>query len=178
MIDSKENHAEARRCGERRGKKDRLKGAAFFVILLAAFLFMGCPPEAEETGNLNGTWVNDFDGYITTIKIDTSKKTIEYEGSYKGKIANSPDFTTVNGVLIIEFTSYLDWLTSAEDTDKIGKFGALYWKDLNTDSVYMADAYNGIIHVMFDNLSEANAAFTLDNSGNYIDWSIIGIYTK
>ncbi|MDR0443758.1 MAG: hypothetical protein LBH44_10150 [Treponema sp.] len=131
-----------------------------------------------DTGNLNGTWSNVYEDWITTIKINTSAKSIEYIGAYKGTIANSPDFSAANGVLIIQFTKYWEWDSLDENPDKAGKYGALYWRDLKPDSVYMADAYTGFAHTMFEKYSDAEAAFTPDNAGDYVDWSIVGIYTK
>ncbi|MCL2068131.1 MAG: hypothetical protein FWG99_11800 [Treponema sp.] len=166
------------------GELQRRKATAVFVVLFAALLFMGCPMEDGETGSLNSVWSNNANGFITTIKIDASAKTIDYVGSYEGKIVNSPNFNAANGVLIIEFTKYIDWdytsepYTSSENPEKEGKYGALYWKELKSKSVYMADAYTGWDHAMFDTIENAEVEFTLDKVNNFVDWSIVGLYTK
>ena len=155
----------------------RAQSAAIALLCLLAVLFMGCNAEPEDNGNLNGTW---SDGW-GTVTINTSAKTIKYENSYEGKIANSPDYAAANGVLIIEFTKYWDvtwvevngdWLPEAEETDKYnGKFGAMYWANLTDDSVILSDAGTGGFddyeHTMFDTLEEAKTSFTLDKAGDY-----------
>jgi hypothetical protein len=161
----------------------------FFVLCLVvgATVLSGCKTEEEDTGNLVGTWVNvagENGEYVTTITITNS--TVVYSGSYEGTVSNSPDFEASYGVLIIEFTKYADWGSEPSVThDNVGKFGALYWKDLTTSSVSLADAYKKVnpedpyaSHTMFDTLVEAEAAFTNDAVGEYIDWSITSPYTK
>jgi len=165
-----------------------VRRSASIAVLLMILLFAGCTEEQEDTtiGHLNGVWINNSAGYITTIKIDTSAKTVEYVNSYKGDIVNAPDYTAVNGVLIIKFTKYWDMdyssypdITYTENTTNIDKYGALYWKGLTDNSVYMADAYDASYnHVMFDDFSEAQTNFTIDKVGDYIDWSIVSPYTK
>ena len=176
-------------------QRNRAKGSksvksAVFLLIALTLLFMGCsdgnsPNGASDSVSLNGTWNDDWG----TMKINTSANTIEYVGNNEGKIVNSPNYSAVNGVLIIEFTKYIEmdysnWpeVTSAENPDNIGKFGALYWRDLKSDSVYMAEAWamgsGGYEHVMYETIEEARAAFTMDKAGEYVDWSILGIYTK
>jgi hypothetical protein len=156
-------------------------GTGGLALILAAILFMGCQPEPEiiDEPYLNGVWINNSGGYVTTIKIDTSKNTIEYVDSYEGKIVNSPHYDAINGVLIIEFTKYCDFMDHPPKNDhsSVGKFGAMYWKDLSSKQVFLSDAYTGFTHTMFNTLKEAEENFTLDNAGNYIDWSYVGPYT-
>ncbi|MCL2139940.1 MAG: hypothetical protein FWH41_10490 [Treponema sp.] len=162
----------------------RNRGVKVFTALFLVSMFIACSMEDEESGNLNGIWSNNANGYISTIKIETSSKTIDYADNYQGKIVNSPNFTAANGVIIIEFTKYINWdyssepYTSSENFEKIGKFGALYWKQLKPNSVYMADAYIGWEHAMFDTIENATEKFTMDNVGDYINWSIVGPYKK
>jgi hypothetical protein len=162
---------------------------ASFVVLLMILLLTGCP-RPLPTANLNGEWK---DSYGTIITINTSARTIKYmldatNLSYEGQIVNSSDFTAENGVLIIKFTKYYDTtydtsppfnMTShTENTANKGKFGALYWRDLTSISVYMADAYNGTTHVMYTTLNDAQTNFTMDKASNYINWSYTSPYTK
>jgi hypothetical protein len=151
-----------------------------------AFLFTGCKTdEDDDPVILDGTWKNvaSYDGidYITIIKINTSAKTIVYEGSYEGQIANAPNFNDKNGVLIINFTKYADWGADPSTSHaNVGKFGAMYWTGLTAKQVSLADAYSGWDHVMFDTIGEAQTAFTpaADKVSTYVDWSITAPYTK
>jgi hypothetical protein len=153
--------------------------------LSTAFMFTGCNTGDDTAGNLNGTWKNvaSYEGtdYITIIKIDTSAKTIMYEDSYEGQIANSQDFTATNGVLIIKFTKYADWGEDPSATHaNVGKFGAMYWTGLTSNQVSLADAYTSYTHTMFDSIEAAQTAFTpaADKVGTYVDWSMTSPYTK
>jgi len=151
-------------------------------VLFAIFVFFGCQPVDEETGNLNGTW---FFGSDPFYKINTTAKTIEYVDNYQGNIINSPDFTAANGVLIIEFTKYFEWdysdwpnSVSVENPDNIGKFGALYWTELKLNSVRLADYWDeNFSHVLFDELTEAVEFFKIEKLVG-ISWSGIAPYTK
>jgi hypothetical protein len=173
------------------GSSDHLlqaKWSEVFALacLSVALLFSACQTEDDMAGYLDGVWINGYQGYITKITINTSMKTIEYEGSYEGTIENNVDFSSVNGVLIIKFTKYWEWIEndgewiSAENpnSDCIGHYGALYWKGLTANSVYMADAYEGSNHIMFNDPQDAQTNFTMDKAQDYIDWSVVGPYTK
>ena len=161
---------------------------ALFVVscLSATLLLTSCNTEADDSGNLNGTWENVYvdpsgeePDYITTIKINTSAKTVIFQGSYEGTIANSYNYEAKSGVLIVKFTKYADWGSEPSSTHaNVGKYGALYWTALTATSVSLSDAYVGFDHVMFDTLTEANAQFTLDNAGDYVNWSWTSPYTK
>jgi len=161
-----------------------VRGASFTVLLML-LLLTGCSQGdtvTNVTGNLNGVWKDSYG----TITINSSQETIKYSDNYEGTIKNSPNYTASNGVLIIQFTKYWEWQevdgewVSEENpaSECITKFGALYWKDLTIDSVYIADAYSGLTHTMFDTLAKAQTNFTIDKTGSYIDWSILAPYTK
>jgi hypothetical protein len=164
------------------------KKAAFLALALflsAGLMFTGCNTDDNTAGNLNATWKNvaSYGGteYITIIKINTSAKTVVYEGSYEGQIANSPDFTATDGVLIIKYTKYADWGEEPSTAHaNVGKFGAMYWTGLTSSQVSLADAYSGYDHTMFDTIEVAQTAFTpaADKVGTYVDWSITSPYTK
>jgi len=152
------------------------------LVLFTGAVFISCAePDSGESVSLNGTWSDIF----SSITINASANTITYENNYTGTIKNSPNYESVNGVLIIEFTSYMDAdysnypeVTYTPNTENTGKFGALYWTGLTASSVSMADAYEGYSHAMFDTLAEAKTKFTIDNAGNYIDWSITSPYSR
>jgi hypothetical protein len=153
--------------------------------LSTALLFTSCEPEQNDSGNLNGLWSSQYDGY----EINTKTNKIYYLDNYEADIVNSPDYSASNGVLIIKFTSYFevvydntDWSVISEGwTDAYnGKFGAVYWIELTSNSVKMANAYDSETweHSMYNSLPEANAAFTpyQDKAGNFVSqW---GTYTK
>jgi len=166
-------------------KGKRFVFTALVLVLLSAFL-VSC--DKEPKANLNGTWNYTSGNYSYDIKINTTAKTIEYGTNYKGNIVNSPNYEDASGVIIIEFTYYYETvyggppeyavISSGETTKYNGKYGAMYWKDLTLDSVYLADAYESSTHAMRDSLAQAQADFTLSKVGNYINWSYISPYTK
>ena len=153
----------------------------FYVKILAslfiALFITACPEAPIEPGALEGKWVNESYGYTTIINITGSN--VVYEGSYEADIANSTDFNGSYGVIIVKFTKYADWGEEPTTTHtSVGKYGALYWKDLTESSVSMADAYEGYTHVVFNTLQEAESTFTIDAVGSYINWSITSPYAK
>jgi len=162
----------------RRGSRECVKfvkrvSCLVIFILLTGFMFSACQEAEEESiGNLHGVWYFNSGGWEDYIVIDIMEKTILYYNNYEAEIVNSPDFKAANGVLVVKFTNYweTDWTTyETTETDQYnGKFGALYWKDLKSNSVSMSDAYTGYTHTMFDTESQAKTNFTLDKTGNYI----------
>ncbi|MDR1029984.1 MAG: hypothetical protein LBL76_03825 [Treponema sp.] len=172
--------------------KKRVVGNAFpllfglCLVLGAAVFFSGCKTDEEDdTGNLVGKWENvyhDPNGAypdFTTI-IEITGETVVYTGSYEATIANEPDFETSYGVLILKFTKYAtDYDGNPVATHaNVGKFGALYWKDLTDSSVSLADAYKDYVHQLVDTLDTAKTTFTNDKIGDYIDWSGTSPYNK
>ena len=175
--------------------RSKSAGIGILIILIVVLLFTSCQTDTDDSKSLNGSWSDEYGNII----INTAAGTIIYAGSYEGKIANSPspDYSAVSGVLIIEFTKYWDvewvpdpddsenWIAvSEENTENIGKFGALYWTDLTLNSVRMSDAGTGGMydyeHTMFNTITEAQAAFTpyQDKVITYVDWSALTPYTK
>ena len=155
------------------------------VFLWTVLLVTGCSSNGTEPGHLDGVWINVFrmqgePDFITEIRIDAEAQTILYVDSYEGTIVNSPDWTAAHGVLIIEFTRYNDFMEPPPRSDhpNVGKFGALYWRDLSRGSVFMADAYIGFDPALFDTIQEAQTNFTLHNVETFIPWGITGLYTK
>ena len=158
----------------------------FLIILIMSLFVISCSIDDVEVGNLNGTWINlyhdpsgEYPDFETIIIINTADKTVVFTGSYEANIVNSPDFSSVVGVLIIQFTKYADLGEEpAAEHDNVGSFAALYWRDLGINSVKLADAYEGFNRAIFNTLEEAQANFTIDRAGSYINWSIVGFYTK
>jgi hypothetical protein len=158
-----------------------------FALVMGSLLLSGCNSD-DPKGWLPATWTNVSGEYTTIIKITPT--TISYSDSYndyEGIIANTPDFEAADGILIIRFTKYMDWSSGSavlsDSHANVGKYGALYWKELTLTSVSMSDAYKKIneadlypSHTMFDNLDAAKATFTRDNESMYINWSITSPY--
>jgi hypothetical protein len=150
---------------------------------MGALSFMGCSSDPDDTGNLVGKWVNVYDPggpnqFVTTIYI--SGGAVMYEGNYEAVIVNAPDFEAPHGFLIIQFTKYAtNYDNNPVSTHaNVGKYSALYWKDLTVSSVFLADAYSGIDHAIKNTLGEAYAAFTNDTAGTFVDWSQTSPYNK
>lgn len=163
------------------------KGFPLFAVLcvvVGAAVLSGCDTGNPTPGILTAKWTNISGGYTTTITITDSS--VVYHGTYEAAIVNKPDFTASDGVLIIRFTKYADWDGEPSTTHgNVGKYGALYWKELTASSVSLADAYKKIndtdqfpSHTMFSEIGQAQAAFTNDAVGDYIDWSITSPYTN
>ena len=161
------------------------------VCLSAALFLTGCPIDDEDSVSLNGLWVLSSN---PTYVINTSANTIQHfamgGGGYSGTIVNNPDFTATSGVLIIRFTQYLepewnaDWTAVVDiifnPPNTVGRYGALYWRNLSYNSVITADYWDfsaGAVHVMFPTQAEAVAFFTTER-GNEIDWSRIAPNTR
>jgi hypothetical protein len=146
-----------------------------FALVMGALLLSGCD-SGDPKAWLPDTWTNVSGGFTTIITITPT--TVSYSDSYEGIIANAPDFEASDGILIIKFTKHAEWNGESmvfSDTN-IGKYGALYWKELTPTSVSLADAYTGFDPALFDDLSTAKANFTHDNEGMYINWSITAPY--
>ena len=146
-----------------------------FTLLTLTAILSGCNSDPDSSGNLNGTW---DDGYAT-MTINTSTKKVEYENNYHGDIVNSPNYKNAYGIIIVKFTKYWEGdfsnypdVTYTETGSGNGKFGAIYWKELNDKTVLISDAYLSGIHTMFATLEEAKAEFTWDKEGNYAFWSL------
>jgi len=152
------------------------------VVLLMILLLAGCD-DVPQPGALDGTWKDSYN----TVKIDTVAKTIDVTSlisPYKGTIENgSSDFSDASGVLIIKYTecNYTEYGTSTTHNNT-GKYGAMYWTELTSTSVKMADACTAdwSNFEVFNTLSEAKTAFTpvADKVIDYVDWSIISPYIK
>jgi len=160
-----------------------IKRASYCIalVMLTSFILTGCQEPEDDFGNLNGTWLS-YDSYI----ISASTNEIEHVGNYKADIVNFPDYKAKSGVLIIKFTWYFEtiydesWkvVSSGETTKYNEKYGAVYWNNLKSKSVKIANAYDTVTwaHAMFDNLTDAQTNFTIDKTDDYI--SMWGAYKK
>jgi hypothetical protein len=158
------------------------KLSLLLALLCLALALAGCDHESpDEGGVLTGNWKYSFEyggiDYVTEIKITGS--TVEFTDSfcsYKANIVNSPNFEESYGVLITEFTEY------SGEPNYNGKFGAMYWKGLSSNSVYLAEVWSsgGSIptRTTSDDLNAAKTAFPKDGGSAIIDWSILSPYSK
>ena len=160
---------------EKNSRQGAKNAKVIIAIFIAAILITGCSMEPEDNiGTLHGVWYFNSGGYEGIVIIDIVNRTIIYEDTYIADIINYPDFKAKNGVLILKFTSYKKWELSEEnwqlvnDENSIGKFGALYWINLQSNTVRMSDAYIEGTHVLRNTEEEANTSFTLDKTGDYI----------
>jgi hypothetical protein len=184
------------------GRNHALKRAVSLVLALGfvvgALLLAGCPMEDDDTSNLVSHWQNIYaegteNEYITNIHITDT--TVVYENSYEAAIVNSPDFEAKYGILIIQFTKYLapdytNWpaVEYQENPANVGKYAGLYWNDLTSSSVKLADAYDksqadpvtgsGAVHKIVDDLETARSTFTDDAVSDFIDWSGVSPYNR
>jgi hypothetical protein len=154
------------------------------LLIMSVLLFNGCT-NPEEPGALHGTWTSGFhnEEFSDMYIINTLNNTIERPNEFTGTIRNSPNYEAVSGVLIFEITKYWEtewdeeWIpTTTETTANNGKFAATYWRNLTGNSVQLSNAYDGITHVIFNSLSEAQTNFTIDRAGSYT--AFWGSYTK
>ncbi|GHV62919.1 hypothetical protein AGMMS49587_11230 [Spirochaetia bacterium] len=154
---------------------------AVLCLVMGALSFVGCGDGAGG-GNLIGTWTSTFgESYtITTDTVTYDAGAMGAEFSYAGTIRNAPNFANPYGIIIIEYTqkpTYYDY-GPAPDYAKtnphipVNNFQAIYWKDLTTASVGLAQTNEEEKAT----LSDATAAFTLDNESTYI--SYYGGYSK
>ncbi len=153
-----------------------MKNSKFFwakLILTLAFVtslfFTGCQQNAD-TGTINGTWVTEYETYI----VDTEEKTFSnlyYEG--KNLEINYTDDSCTAGYLYFIYTkAYMtsesgDW-TYSENAPDVGKWYAVSFKDLTSNSVKISGAYKDGGRTSTKSLEEAKTEFTVDNG--YFTW--------
>jgi hypothetical protein len=145
----------------------------FFALCLAAlsFLVLGCPMDAEsgsgaltEDHSLNqrlvGAWYRDFGGGYTDSYTITAGSKITHPSDFGNGLTNADiayvyNFSNTAGCLIIK-----------RDTD--GKFTAVYYKELKTDSIIIGDAFNpDYTYPTADSLEAAKTTFAPENRTKY-----------
>jgi hypothetical protein len=169
---------------------------AIFIVLFAAFLFIGCQQEEEPdfftlyllskntlNENLIGTWISEYDGYTIT------KTGLSYNdgfgGGYAGTIEYVSNFSNNAGVIIIKYypehrPTYYDNFENWGDPDHIlplkGDYIGIYYKNLKPGtSIQIGGAYEDK-GAEKNSLDAAKNAFTQGNEGTYM--SYYGIYTR
>jgi hypothetical protein len=158
---------------------------------------VGCDPGRGETGILTGFWSSGTDGYVITN--NTFNNTLIYFGykdadhpewsdySFTGTIKNKPDFTQKAGVIIVEYTKkpiYGQYETTSPysltgGAPPSGSFMGIYWRDLTTVSVKLANAYDSSnTETETTTLDDAITKFTERKAGDFVDWSIVASQAK
>ncbi|MDR2964536.1 MAG: hypothetical protein LBU88_02045 [Treponema sp.] len=146
------------------------------LVMLFAFLFMGCPPPDDEDyyPSLDGTWKESYgDAYI----INLSAETLEYddgsegmfESSYKGDIKEIIFFNNnrTAGIIFIKYTNKPKDFSTEEPPE--GDYIGVYFRnltgtqgDFSTPSDYPADPIPAT-----NTMQEAKVKFTEDTAGTY-----------
>jgi hypothetical protein len=148
------------------------KGAVF-IVLLAAFLFMGCSTESDNAGDLDGVWLSNYgDGFI----IDLIDNTLAYDFGggfigYSGAIKEIIYFGGVKtaGVIFIEYTiKPVDYDTG---TEPAGDFIGIYFRKLTGSTGEFAspvgtDGEGNYITPAKTSLEEAKTSFTEETAGD------------
>lgn len=155
---------------------------AVSLCLLTAFLFLGCPMGGSSGGgdgtptvSVAGTWTAAAgDKYIITSTKLTYDSGYGAAYNYEGTIAEVVSFTSTAGIIVFKFTQ-----TTTTETGNMGKFTAVYYKDLTANSVSLATANEGSPSYATPTAASLQAAktkFTADKAGDYA--SIWGAYSK
>jgi hypothetical protein len=159
-----------------------------FLVAGAAF-FTGCDPDKEDK-NLGfipeGTWSSSWAGDTGTDVYKIEDETFTYTSTPKGgtstcwsgTIEAAVDFVSKkSGVLIVKYTA-------PPSGDYAGVHGGeyqytgVYFKELETASIKMADAWeaDSSFRIETKTLSEALNLFTEGNEGTHV--RMYGTYTK
>jgi hypothetical protein len=161
-------------------------------LIMGTLGFIGCDTDGDEdTGILTGSWSSGSDGYVIT------NTALEYKGykdathpewsdtNFTGTIKNNPDFTQKSGVIIIEYTKkpingqYDANYTLTGGAAPTGAFMGIYWRDLTTDSVSLANAYDSSgSETETTTLDDAKAKFTLANADTLVSWTYVQSQAK
>jgi hypothetical protein len=143
------------------------------AVGIAALVFAGCSTDSSFSDDhklnakLVGTWKFTYDGGVDTYVINaqsgggggTISHVVEY-GPYTATIEFVYNFSETSGCLIIEYTD------GAND----GRYSAVYFKDLKSNSVLLGDAYTVAdynIDVTVATLNEAKEKFTPANADKW-----------
>jgi hypothetical protein len=167
--------------------------------MMGALGFVGCDllgktdetsktDETDETGiggsinALVGTWESEGDSYTITESTVTYDSSQGEDSSYAGTIRYVSNFTSVAGVVIIEYTKapkygIYEGTTLIETVDAPGNFIGIYYKDLTSSSVSMGQA-NKDGGAETTSLEAAKSTFTVGNVGTYMSSSSYGVYSK
>jgi len=160
-----------RECGGRR---------VVVLILVLAFIFIGCPSGDEEwvdTARIPvGEWDSGFDRYtITDDLIDYFMEGSEWEGMIfpdtiiKGSIELAKDFSKDSGVLIIKVTE------SSFDIEE--KYTAVYYRDFASSDIKLANPVDAnYLPVAVNDYETALTTFTQGSVSTYV--SMWGSYSR
>ena len=162
-------------------KKSRVVILSLVVVFIAAFVTSCKEPEpALVSYNIQGNWVSSW-GEIYNIT-ETTFDTGDTAWSYAGDNLVIEPLTYNSGYLYFKYTKALcethsdksdpDWnnwvYVYDEDAADVGKWYAVYYKDLTETSVQISGAYGPVKST--ETLAEAKKVFTVEN-GYYADFS-------
>jgi hypothetical protein len=174
---------------------------AGLLCLALAFLFLACPMSTGGDGDGTGTGTGTGGGTgNNTIPLSTlydtwtsqygegytiSRTALSYDSgfgeeyNYAGNNITVVSFNNTNtaGVIIFRYTKTT---SSTNPNPEVGKYTAVYYRNLTTSSVDMATANLGVAGnyetPTANSLSAAKLQFTADKAGDYV--SMYGSYTK
>jgi hypothetical protein len=135
------------------------------------WILVGCNP--NPSGPILGIWASTAgDGYTITIDKVVYDDGFGYFG-FDGTIENVAETNDVSGIIYFKYTS------SQSDPEVIGKYNAVYYKDLTPDTAQIATA-SGLVapypNPATETLAEAKKKFTTGTVGDYVGFW--GAYTK
>jgi hypothetical protein len=156
------------------------KALPLFFLCLAAVFFTGCDTGGTP-GNLEGVWSSGFDGY------EIYGNTLIYNGydsrpngrfSFIAAIENSPNFSASSGVLIVKYLMppFYDpnysYTGSTAFTLPSNSYMGIYWRELNSNSVLLANAWDPAgPETEAATYAAAAAKFTPYAENNFVGWA-------
>lgn len=156
-------------------------------LMMGALGFVGCDllGKTDETdlgdsiSALVGTWASEYgDSYTITATSVSYDAGYGEDFNYAGTIRYVDNFTNTAGVIIIEYTKAPKYYTDTTYTttaDAPGNFIGIYYKDLQSSSVSMGQAYkDGGAETQ--TLEAAKTTFTAGATGDYMEH--YGAYSK
>ena len=134
------------------------------LVLVCGVAFTGCKPGVEYRDNyvsIVGTWKSEY-GEIFEITSDTLKNGGPWGDCYAGNNLLIREITQDSGYLYIKYTRAMNPDSSySEDAADVGKWYALSYKNLKSNTVNLAGAYGKVSAT--NTIEEAIAEFTIEN---------------
>lgn len=147
---------------------------SLFIFALVGFGFTGCKTESDIYNDYSifGTWTDSYSSHyeITTTEFKNYGDTYQsYEGN--NLVVQYSDSDTA-GTIFIKYTIAMNSDFSYSDSaPDVGKWYAISFKNLTTNSVQISGAYKIDGKTSTDTLEEAITEFTIENGyfGTYSD---------
>lgn len=137
------------------------------LTFLLSFNLISCKTEIENLSNdssLFGTWTDTYASHYT-ISTTEFKNYGDTYSSYEGdNLVVKYLSSNTEGIIFIKYTISMneDFSYSSTAPD-VGKWYAICFKDLTTNSVKISGAYNPSRKTSTETLEEAITEFTIDN---------------